>query len=201
MLYSWEALDPVSLTRAGSVTAAFERLGKTDFRSAGRHVRSLPYERNTRPDVPLIVLTENCGTCSTKHALLRRLAIEQNLDIALMLGIYEMTEQNTPEVGNVLRKHGLASLPEAHCYLRASGKRIDLTRAIDYSLPRAISRFLHEEEIDPTQITNHKTALHKQFLSTWIADNHGLGGRSLVDVWEIRQECIARLSQVSKGLV
>jgi hypothetical protein len=46
--------------------------------------------------IPVIVLAEQRGTCSTKHALLRRLAIEQGLDIALVLGIYEMTERNTP---------------------------------------------------------------------------------------------------------
>jgi len=118
-----------------------------------------------------------------------------------MLGIFEMTEENTPEVGHVLRKHGLASLPEAHCYLRAFGNRIDLTRAIDHSLTRDISGFLHEEEIDPTQITNHKPTLHKQFLSMWIADNHGLGGRSLADIWQIREDCIASLCEVGRGSV
>jgi hypothetical protein len=41
------------------------------------------------------------------------LAIEQNLDIVLVLGIYEMSEQNTPGVGAVLAKYGLTMLPEA----------------------------------------------------------------------------------------
>ncbi len=84
--------------------------------------------RNTCPDDPLIVLTEQRGTCSTKHALLRRLAIEQNLDVALVLGIYEMAEQNTPGVGDILRKYELVLLPEAHCYLRMARRRIDVTR-------------------------------------------------------------------------
>jgi hypothetical protein len=108
--------------------------------------------------------------------------MEQNLDVVLVLGIYEMAEQNTPGVGDVLRKYELVLLPEAHCYLRMAGRRIDVTRAVDQLPFAAISRFLHEEDIEPAQITE------------WIADNSGLGGRSLADLWKIREECIARLS-------
>jgi hypothetical protein len=194
-MHSWEALDPRGLRLDGVTTAVFLRLGRRDFRSAGQYVQALPYGRNTHFGDPLIVLTEKRGTCSTKHALLRRLAIEQNFDIALVLGIYEMTEKNTPGVGTVLAKHGLAVLPEAHCYLRSAGRRIDVTRSTCRSQPEPISGFLHEEEIDLTQITNYKTDLHKQYLSRWIADSGGLGGRSLADIWKIREECIASLSK------
>jgi hypothetical protein len=193
-MHSWEALEAVAFRPAGAVTAAFLRDKADNLRSAGRYISSLPYARNSRPDDPLIVLCEQRGTCSTKHALLRRLAVEQNLDIALVLGIYEMAEQNTPGVGKVLRKYGLANLPEAHCYLRMAGRRIDVTRAIDQAPGKAISRFLYEEDIDPAQITDYKAVLHRRFLSKWIVANGGLGGRSLVDVWNIREECIASLS-------
>lgn len=129
-----------------------------------------------------------------KHALVRRLTIEQGLNVSLFLGIYEMHERNTPGVGPVLRRHGLTSLPEAHCYLRAGETRIDLTSPSED--PREpITVFLDEEEIDPTQITHYKIALHRNFLRKWIADNGGLGGLSLSEVWRIREECIARLSQ------
>src|SRR5580698_2486991 len=148
MMHSWEALDPIDFKPEGAVTTAFLRIGKEDLRSAAKYVRCLPYARNARPDDPLIVPTEERGTCSTKHALLRRLAIEQNLDIALVLGIYEMSEQNTPGVGDALAKYGLAMLPEAHCYLRMAGKRIDVTRAAYRGLAEPIADFLHEEEID-----------------------------------------------------
>ena len=53
-----------------------------------------------------------------KHALLRRLAIEQELDIALVPGILEMTDRTTPGVGEVLKKYGLTAMLEAHCYPR-----------------------------------------------------------------------------------
>jgi hypothetical protein len=194
MMHSWEFLEPKPLESNGAITSAFLQLGKQDFRSAGQYIQALPYGRNTHPSDLLVVLTEKRGTCSTKHALLRRLAIEQNWDFALVLGIYEMTEQNTPGVGAVLAKCGLAVLPEAHCYLRAAGIRIDVTRATHQGLVKPISDFLYEEEIDPAQITSYKTGLHKQYLSRWIADNGGLGGRSLADIWKIREQCIVSLS-------
>jgi hypothetical protein len=194
LMHSWEALDPISFKPEGAVTAAFLRIRTENLRAAAKYVRCLPYARNTRPDDPLIVLIEGRGTCSTKHALLRRLAIEQNLDLALVLGIYEMAEQNTPGVGEILRKYDLVSMPEAHCYLRMAGRRIDVTRVVDQAPFAAISRFLHEEDIEPAQITDYKIALHKQFLLRWISDNRGLGGRSLADLWKIREECIAQLS-------
>lgn len=74
-------------------------------------------------------------------------------------------------------------------------REVEVTSAPHRSQPEPISSFLHEEEIDPTQITNYKTDLHKQYLSRWIADSGGLGGRSLADIWKIREECIASLSK------
>ena len=60
---------------------------------------------------------EGRGTCSTKHALLADLARENRRHVALVLGIYEMDEDNTQEIGTVLDRNGLPCVPEAHCYL------------------------------------------------------------------------------------
>jgi hypothetical protein len=110
------------------VSTAFLSLAKSDLRAAGQHLCELPYGRNLYPDDPLAVLTEQRGTCSTKHALLRRLSIEQGINLVLVLGIYEMNERNTPGVGSVLQGHGLKFIPEAHCYVKVGDKRIDVTR-------------------------------------------------------------------------
>lgn len=193
-MHSWEALDPVPLKAAGAITTAFLGIA-TDLRTAAQYVCGLPYGRNSDANEPLIVLAERRGTCSTKHALLRRLAIEQGLDVALVLGIYEMTERNTPGIGAVLERYGLTGLLEAHCYLRTENKRIDVTRGTCQIRGEPIESFLHEEEIDPTQITDYKAEVHRKFLNQWIADSCGLGGLSLAQVWKIREECIAQLSQ------
>jgi hypothetical protein len=194
MMHSWDVLDPVAFKPAGDISDAFIQVGSLDYRAAARFISQLPYGRNSTGSDPLIVMHERRGTCSTKHALLHRLAMEQGMNVVLVIGIYEMHQRNTPGVGPILKKFGLVSLLEAHCYLRFRGNRIDVTREIDADPPEAIARFLHEENITPEQIGDYKTTLHRQFLRRWIAETGTAGERDLNEMWRIREECIAALS-------
>src|SRR5215813_13450772 len=116
---SWSELPKAVLDdKAGEVSAEFLIRVVADFQAAGRYLYQLPYGRNTNRADYRLVLVENRGTCSTKHALLAELAREQGLPVVLTLGIYEMHERNTPGVGVVLDRYGLLYIPEAHCYLR-----------------------------------------------------------------------------------
>ena len=196
-MHSWEVLDANLLRPGGVVTAAFTAARMHDFRQAAAYVNRLPYGRNTNRTAALVVMREGRGTCSTKHALLRRLAIEQNLNITLVIGIYEMNQKNTPGVGKVLEKFGLRSLPEAHCYLRSGRKRIDVTRVIADSAAERISHFIHEEEIAPDQIGEYKTSLHRRFLQQWMQEPTTRIQYTLTDLWRIREECIAALEEPS----
>jgi hypothetical protein len=175
------------------VTEDFLSAGITDFRKAARYVRNLPYGRNSDRSDFRLVLREGRGTCSTKHALLAQLAKEQGIDVALTLGIYEMSERNTPGVGHVLDKYGLLYIPEAHCYLTYRGTRIDITRA-KRNPAEPIARFLYEEIIDPEDIGKYKVDLHKRFLWDWVTKSDVAGDLIPEEVWAIREECIAALS-------
>jgi hypothetical protein len=165
----------------------FAALGVRDYRDAARYVRSLPYGRNSDRSDWGLVLSVGRGTCSTKHALLVELAREYDWRVALMLGVYEMDEANTPGVGAVLKANGLRRVPEAHCYLAHGGVRVDLTRQGGGG---QIERFLHEEEIEPRQIGDYKVAAHKRFVRRW-AEEWGLDPGH---VWRVREECIAALA-------
>lgn len=191
---SWDVFSPTPFTTGGNITTAFLRYGVLDYKAAARYVSQLPYGRNGEVAVTTAVLHEGCGTCSTKHALLRRLAAEQGLDIVLVLGIYEMNQQNTPAVGPVLERYGLSSLPEAHCYLRVDENRVDVThdRKKGQSTPMLV--FRHEEDIAPEQIGDYKIELHRRFMSRWMAETDAGVGRSLDEVCRIREECIRVLS-------
>ncbi|MGO9450098.1 MAG: hypothetical protein ACLQDV_03470 [Candidatus Binataceae bacterium] len=194
-MHSWDALPDEILEPAGDVTRAFLRIGVRDYRAAARHLNHLPYGRNSSRTETLAVLREGHGTCSTKHALLKELAIEQKLEVALVIGIYEMTERNTPGVGRVLAKYRLAYVPEAHCYLRYREDRVDVTRALADGPSEPITLFLHEEEIALPQVGDYKVGLHQSFIRNWIARNpEAAGGRSFDEIWRIREECIAALS-------
>lgn len=192
---SWDALPDCALADAGKVTGAFVSLGLKDFRAAARYVNALPYGRNRSRTDPLIVIREHRGTCSTKHALLARLALEQHLEIALVIGIYRMTERNTPGVGRVLAAKGLEYVPEAHCYLRYLDDRIDVTREIAGVPAEPIAHFLHEEEISPEQIGDYKIALHQRWMRDWIASAEAPRGLGFDELWKIREACIAALGQ------
>ncbi len=160
---------------------------------AARHVWRLPYGRISDRSKVLLVLTERRGTCTTKHALLAELAAEHGVDVGLTLGIYEMRKRNTQGVGAVLDAHHLALIPEAHCYLTHAATRIDITRDVAGAAP--IDTFLHEERITPAQIGDYKIALHRCFLADWLARSPAGRGRSLEDMWRIREECIADLGE------
>jgi len=182
------------LTADGPITRLFRAAGAYDFPGAALHVLGLPYGRITDRSRFWRVLEEGRGTCTTKHATLAELAREQGIEVQLMLGIYEMSEGNTPgvgRVGRVLSAHGLAYIPEAHCYLRCQGERIDMTGVPAGATP--IERFLHEEPITVEQIGGYKNDLHRRFLRDWIPRTEPVRGRSLDDVWRIREACIAAL--------
>ena len=188
---TWDALPAKQFDAAGEVSGEFRALGIDDYQAAARFIHQLPYGRNADRANFRLVLPERRGTCSTKHALLAALALEQRLPVHLTLGIYEMTERNTPGVGTVLSKHGLAFVPEAHCYLTYNGVRIDVTRdAVSPAEP--ITRFLHEETITPAQIGDYKVSMHRGWIRDWVA--RAMPHRNWEEIWKIREECIAALT-------
>ena len=181
------------LDAPGPVTSLFLPLGIRDFQNAARHVWRLPYGRISDRMKVWLVLPERRGTCTTKHALLTELAAEHGVDVRLTLGIYEMSERNTPGVGAILDPHHLAFIPEAHCYLTYAGRRIDITRTVAGASP--IDTLLHEERITPAQIGDYKITLHRRFLADWLARDPMAGGRSLEEIWGIREQCIAAMGE------
>lgn len=193
-MLSWPALPAAILKSAGMVSAEVRERGIADYRSAGAYLQRLPYGRNTDRANARLVLSEGRGTCSTKHALLAELAQEQQLPLALTLGIYAMCERNTPGVGCILDRYGLPFIPEAHCYLTYQGERIDITRSgVEPTEP--ITQFFEEETITPEQIGDYKVQRHQRFLREWVARAVGIGSCSFEEIWTIREACIAALNQ------
>lgn len=169
----------------------FLALGCTSYREAARYVQNLPYGRNSNRADFRLVLREQHGTCSTKHALLAQLAQEHGVDVELTLGMYEMNEKNTAGTGNILRRYRLDSLPEAHCYLIYDGNRFDLTRRVGTTEQNV--DFLIEETILPEQIGEYKVEQHRVFLRQWCVAT----GLDFDLAWKIREECIAAITTAS----
>ena len=191
--FTAEALPAVRLGTAGPTTAAFVERGISRFRDAARFIASLPYGRNSNRSDHLAVLRENRGTCSTKHSLLARLAQEQNLPIALCIGIYEMDGLNTPGVGPVLEEHGLTSIPEAHCYLKRGSKRFDVTLTGGNVAREPIDRVFVEVEISAEQVGDYKLQLHQEFMRRWMKALSLPRAFTFAELWAVREACIHAL--------
>jgi hypothetical protein len=189
-----DLLPGVPIADSGPVSRAFLRERCTNFRTAARFAWELAYGRNLSPSAPTAVLDERRGTCSTKHALLARLARELQIDdLELRTGIYDMSEANTPGVGEVLAAHGLRAIPEAHCYLVYRAERIDLTRTDGIGI-EPISNFHVELPIEPEQIGDFKRAFHREYLQS-IAGKGDFKMFDADELWAIREECIAALGR------
>jgi len=168
-------------------------VGVDGFVDAARFVHALPYGRNADRSDYTLVVPERRGTCSTKHALLAALAREHGIALTLRVGIYLLTEANTPGVGKVLRAHGYESVPEAHCYLAERDRRVDLTHPGTSGI--CTLAFLEEHDIAPEDIGARKLSIHRAMLAEWSA----ACGRAFDETWCAREECIAALSVASSS--
>lgn len=177
----------------GKISEAFLKNGILTFRQATKFIQNLPYGRNPNKNDLTTLFTDNCGTCSTKHAILKQLADENNfIDIILICGLFRMSSQNTPEISSTLNKHGLVFIPEAHNYLKYKNQILDFTKpdakAIDF-----IDDLIEEIEILPHQITDYKVTYHKKYLEKWLENNTEIK-LSLAELWTIREQCIQNIA-------
>lgn len=183
------------LSARGPVTELFIERGITDFSAALAHVRHLPYGRNSGKEDVAVALREGRGTCSTKHALLKALADEHGVEgVRLILGLYRMTEANTPGVGAELHAAGLDYLPEAHVYLRIDGSVMDCTTTGSHG--DFLADLIEETDIRPDQIGEQKVAYHRRYLSAWCERNFG---GTPDELWTVREACIAALARRGPG--
>jgi hypothetical protein len=177
----------------GPVSEAFLAQGISDFKGACRYVQQLPYRRNSHKDNVLVAMQESCGTCSTKHALLKTLAQENNGSaVQLRLGIYRLHQGNAAAVGPILAAFNLKYLPEAHWFLRIGDKIHDYTFPA-FTIPNLEQELLHEIEVQPEQMGAAKDQIHRDFLVQWLAEQHELQ-LDMDALWLIREKCIFALS-------
>lgn len=174
-------------------SAALRARGLHTFAAACAFVQQLAYARNTDKTNPLCVLNENCGTCSTKHALLKTLADENGYsNIQLVLGLFLMNGENTPAVAPVLVHYNIPEMPEAHNYLLYEGGRFDFTKP-GFSPDKFVDDLLEEHVIEPDQISEYKVEYHRTFMQRWL-QLHPEIPYDAVEYWAIREQCIAALS-------
>ena len=165
------------------------------FEEAYNFVKNLPYKRNSDKENSNVIIEENGGTCSTKHAYLKRISEEFSIEnVQLMICIFMMNENNSPKIKSVLEKYNLLEMPEAHNYLRIDGRIIDCTKK-GFSEENFIDTLAEEIEINPNQITDFKVQYHQEFLKKYLLQ-HSEIHYPLEKFWKIREECILALQSL-----
>ena len=187
-----ELMWVANITANAPLSKQARNIGITNFAELRDYVRAIPYGRTSNRGDLSLVFHENCGTCSSKHALVKAIAGENDIaDLKLIIGMYKMTKQNTPNIGDVIENSPLSYIPEAHCYLKYAGQRIDITAA-DANFERIQADLLEEQTIQPLQIGSYKVNYHQQYLKDWIKKEEI--PLTFEQVWAIREACIKNLS-------
>lgn len=180
------------LSSQDSLTKLAVGLGIKTWQDLVEYVQKLPYGRNKNRTEFALVLTEQKGTCSSKHAVLKKIADQNKIPaVKLILGIYKMNAQNTPNIGTIIGDSSIAFIPEAHCYLMIQGRYYDFTtQEADFS--QIEKDILHEKEISPEQVVDFKVDYHRSFLKEWLIDTKST--YNLDEIWKIREQCIENLT-------
>lgn len=180
-------IDP----KAGPLSAKLKSRNINSLSGLLDWLTDLPYGRNTDRSDFSLVLEENIGTCSTKHALVKAIANEntwQNVD--LYIGFFFMDENIYPRLTDLLQKSGIEGLPEAHTFLVIDGNYVDVTAK---NSPISEHLIIDEMEIEPQGIGNFKETIHKGFIMDW-AEIEKIN-LPIDQLWAIREACIKELSR------
>lgn len=164
-----------------------------EFESLIEKVKLIPYGRNSNRHDFSLVVSENKGTCSSKHALLKDFANNNNIpNVKLYIGIFKMNEENTSKIFPLLSENQVDFIPEAHCYLKINGIPLDVTTSESF-YNKIENDILEEIEIEPFQVAEFKVDYHKDFLKKWINETNQT--KSFDEIWTIRENCIQKLSK------
>lgn len=179
------------LKSSGTITQFFIKKNLLTIESILKWIQDLPYARNQDPSDFMQVLIDERGTCSTKHALVRALAIENKMEnVQLLLCIYRMNINNTSNIDVMLNTFQLPYIPEAHCYLCINGTKIDITNK-DSDFCKIQTDIIEEQIIQPCEIGDYKTEYHQTYIKNWIREKSI--PYSFDEIWRIRELCIKAL--------
>ncbi len=164
-----------------------------DFNELIEKVKHIPYGRNANRHDFSLVISENKGTCSSKHAFLKDFADNNNIsNVKLYIGIFKMNEENTSKIFPLLSETQINFIPEAHCYLKIDEVPLDVTKSESF-YDKIENDILEEIEIEPIQVAEYKVNYHKEFLKKWIIETNQ--NKTFDEIWTIRENCIQKLAE------
>ncbi len=187
-----EILD-FEIQETGIISKALRSKGVFSFCEAVSFMSRLPYGRISDVRNLALVISENRGTFTTKHAALVKLARENNHhSVKLTLCLINMNGCNTYGTEKILLKYGLHALPEARGYLKYNDHLFDVhcNEHLENTLADSL---ISEIEIEPLQIGRFKEKYHKNFIKNWLQIEKLSKSWDAEAIWKIREECITLL--------
>jgi hypothetical protein len=165
---------------------------KMNWEETINFVKKIPYGRNSNREDFSLIISENKGTCSSKHAYLKDFANKNNIpNVQLIVGMYKMNHNNT-KIGTILLNYNLDYIPEAHCYLKIEGETVDVTSE-NANFEKIKNDLISEIEIEPFQVADFKVNYHQNFIRNWLIETKS--NYTFDEIWKIRETCIERLSK------
>lgn len=185
------ALENIPLNSNDNLTIITTKIGIATWNDLLKFVKNLPYGRNSNRKDFTLVLQENKGTCSSKHAFLKTIAdLNSVKNVKLILGMFKMNSKNNPKIKSILERENLEFIPEAHCYLKINNIKLDLTNS-QSDFHKIENDIISEIEIQPEQVNEYKIEYHKNYMKSWLK-NQGFT-MTFEKIWNIREECIKEL--------
>jgi hypothetical protein len=158
----------------GPVSLLFRAEGVKDYVGACRWLRDLPYGYNSSSADSLIVFSERCGTCYTKHGTAARLAAELGLPVHKNLVFYRLDGRIVDGVDTLLAERGLDSIPQIHCLLVSGPVVVDLTEGNCTGKKEHPSDFEISVRVAPDLTDGEREEYYRWALDYYRAHDHRL---------------------------
>ncbi len=126
-MYPIDVLPDIVIQLRGPISNILLEREIASFQAACRYVKAMPYSSNSNNEDSLVLFEENCGTCTTKHGAIARLAAELGLEVYKNLGFYRLNDEIVTGVNAIIQPFGLSFIPQIHCFLRYKAFHVDLT--------------------------------------------------------------------------
>lgn len=165
--------------------------GVATLYQAIEYIHLLPYCRISDSTNYHLVLKEQRGTCTPKHALIAGLASSLHIPLHLKAGIILMNANNAPKIAPVLKKYQLNEIIEAHTYLEYEHHQLDITFPEKTNFKMTFP-LLKERNLTLHDLSEIKMAWHKEAMKEFLLTQHL--PYDLDQIWEIREQCVQALS-------
>lgn len=182
-------LPDVAIEPSGIVTQAFFSRNLGTFRQACQWIKDLPYGSNSSTEDSLILFEENCGTCTTKHGIIARLAQELGLDVYKNLGFYRLNDEIVTGVNSLLEPHGLSFIPQIHCFLEYGKFKIDLTEGNCNGKNKTIEPYDFVVRVNPDLTRAEEEQYYLSYLDQYFAIEPQLAVAEIPTILKLLETC------------